>query len=273
MGGPKQRVDVLLVGRGLCETREKARMAVMAGRVRVNGQTVDKPGQRVNEDAALEVLAGLPYVSRGGLKLEKALAVFEIDLRSKVVLDVGASTGGFTDCALQHGAAAVIAVDVGYGQLAWKLRCDERVTVLERTNIRHLTADRLPRPADFAVIDVSFISLALVLPCLEELITPQACGVALIKPQFEAGRNRVGKKGVVRDPEVHREVLFHVCRVVEERRWGVRGLDYSPVKGPEGNIEFLLYFDRVNPTTMDLAAEIREVVRRAHNELDAGSRK
>ncbi|OAT86572.1 TlyA family RNA methyltransferase [Desulfotomaculum copahuensis] len=270
MGGGKQRLDLLLVEQGLFDSREKARAAIMTGQVRVDGRPVDKPGRQVDRDAHLAVPSGPPYVSRGGLKLEKAIHSFGIDLCGLIVLDVGASTGGFTDCALQHGARAVIAVDVGYGQLAWKLRSDERVTVLERTNIRHLKAGDLPCPADFAVVDVSFISLAMVLPCLAELTTAAARGVALIKPQFEAGREMVGKKGVVRDASVHRAVLAQVCRVIETQGWGVRGLDFSPVKGPEGNIEFLVFFDRANPTTVDPAAVIPVVVGRAHAALNAG---
>lgn len=270
MTGGKRRLDLWLVERGLFESREKARVAIMAGQVRVDGQPVDKPGRLVSPAAKIEVVGFFPYVSRGGLKLEKAIRSFNLDFRDKVVLDVGASTGGFTDCALQHGARLVIAVDVGYGQLAWKLRRDPRVVLFERTNIRHLRAEELPCLADAAVVDVSFISLTKVLPCLQNLTTEGAFGVALVKPQFEAGREKVGKKGVVRDPAVHREVMEAVCRVIKGLGWGIRGLDYSPITGPEGNIEFLVCFDRTGEDGVDAFTVIPEVVARAHAELRAG---
>ncbi|AEG15488.1 hemolysin A [Desulfofundulus kuznetsovii DSM 6115] len=272
MTAARQRLDLLLVERGLFASREKARAAVMAGQVRVDGQPVDKPGRMVDPRSRIEVTARMPYVSRGGLKLEKAIHSFQLDFTGRVVLDVGASHGGFTDCALQHGARLVIAVDVGYGQMAWKLREDPRVVLLERTNIRYLGPQDLPCLADIAVVDVSFISLEKVLPRLQELITGDALGVALIKPQFEAGREKVGKKGVVRDPAVHREVITAVCRVIKNLGWGVRGLDFSPIKGPEGNIEFLVCFDRSVPDQVDLSSTIPAVVARAHAELDAGNR-
>ncbi|MBE3587970.1 MAG: TlyA family RNA methyltransferase [Thermoanaerobacteraceae bacterium] len=268
MAEKRRRLDMLLVERGFFPSREKARAAVMAGQVRVNGRPADKPGRLVDAAVSLAVAPGMPYVSRGGLKLEKAIKSFNLDFRDRVVLDVGASTGGFTHCALQHGARLVIAVDVGYGQLAWQLRNDPRVMVLERTNIRHLDAGRLPCLADVAVIDVSFISLALVLPRLQDLTTAGALGVALIKPQFEAGRGKVGKKGVVRNPAVHREVIAGVCSVLAGLGWGVRGLDFSPVKGPEGNIEFLICFHRNPANLVDLPAAIAGVVAAAHEQLD-----
>lgn len=270
MGEGKQRLDVLLVQKGYFASREKARVAIMAGQVRVDGHPVDKPGKLVGPEARIEVVGSLPYVSRGGLKLEKAIRSFNLDFRDKVVLDVGASTGGFTDCALQHGARLVLAVDVGYGQLAWKLRLDPRVVVFERTNIRHLRAQDLPCLADAAVVDVSFISLSKVLPCLAGLTTEEAFGVALIKPQFEAGRGKVGKRGVVRDPAVHREVIAAVCRVIKGLGWGIRGLDYSPLTGPEGNIEFLVCFDRTGKDCIDAFSALPEVVARAHAALRAG---
>ncbi|MBM7855500.1 23S rRNA (cytidine1920-2'-O)/16S rRNA (cytidine1409-2'-O)-methyltransferase [Desulfohalotomaculum tongense] len=243
----KQRLDKLLVSLGKFESREKARSAVMAGLVFVNGQRVDKPGYQVNGEAKIDIRGKLlPYVSRGGLKLEKAIKSFNIDLTGKVVMDIGASTGGFTDCALQNGAEKVYSVDVGYGQLAWSLRQDPRVVVLERTNIRYLTADKLEELPNFVTIDVSFISLSKVFPKLTELTTADASGVALIKPQFEAGRERVGKKGVVRDPAVHQDVINNVLKVVRQLGFQVLGLDYSPVRGPEGNIEYLLHFTRDN---------------------------
>jgi 23S rRNA (cytidine1920-2'-O)/16S rRNA (cytidine1409-2'-O)-methyltransferase len=234
---------VLLYEKGLFESREKARAAIMAGQVTVDGQKAQKPGQAAGAEAKIEIRGGLPYVSRGGLKLEKALSVFKIDLSGLVVLDVGASTGGFTDCALQHGAGRVIAVDVGYGQLAWKLRCDPRVTILERTNIRNIVPGSFPEIADFFTVDVSFISLTKVLMPIAGLVAPGARGVALVKPQFEAGRENVGKKGVVRDAGVHRQVLGDICSFVSKSGWGVAGLDYSPVRGPEGNIEYIAYID------------------------------
>ncbi|SHF29234.1 23S rRNA (cytidine1920-2'-O)/16S rRNA (cytidine1409-2'-O)-methyltransferase [Desulfofundulus australicus DSM 11792] len=267
----RQRLDMLLVERGLFPSREKARAAIMAGQVRVDGQTVDKPGRMVNPASWIEVTGRMPYVSRGGLKLEKAIHSFQLDFTGRVVLDVGASHGGFTDCALQHGARLVIAVDVGYGQMAWKLRNDPRVVLFERTNIRHLKKSDLPCLADIAVVDVSFISLEKVLPVLQELTTGSALGVALIKPQFEAGREKVGKKGVVRDPGVHQEVISAVCRVINNLGWGVRGLDYSPIKGPEGNIEFLVCFDKNGPDRVDIPLTIPLVVARAHAELNGGS--
>ena len=243
MSGTKTRLDVMLHEKGLFESREKARAAIMAGQITVDGVKAQKPGQATGPEAKIEIRGSLPYVSRGGLKLEKALKVFNIDLSGLVVLDVGASTGGFTDCALQHGAARVIAVDVGYGQLAWKLRCDPRVAVLERTNIRNLTPGSISERPDFFTVDVSFISLTKVLPPIAALVAPEARGVALIKPQFEAGRENVGKKGVVREPGVHRQVLGAICSFIHKSGWGLVGLDYSPVRGPEGNIEYLAYID------------------------------
>lgn len=243
----KKRIDLLLVERGFFQSREQARAAIMAGDVSINGAAVDKPGQKVNADSDLAVRAKLRYVSRGGLKLEKALQVFPINLQGRVCLDIGASTGGFTDCALQYEARYVYAVDVGYGQIAWSLRNDPRVCVLERTNIRYLekTVFNSGIP-DFVTIDVSFISLCLVLPRVDYLLGSNEGyeGVALVKPQFEAGREKVGKKGVVKDPAVHREVLKKVTNCLSELNCSVHGLDYSPVKGPEGNIEYLLYFQK-----------------------------
>ncbi|MCS6844530.1 MAG: TlyA family RNA methyltransferase [Caldilineales bacterium] len=235
----KQRLDTLLVARGLAESRERARSLIMAGEVLVNDAPATKPGMLVAADADVRVREGLPYVSRGGLKLEAALDAFGLDPTGMVAVDVGASTGGFTDCLLQRGAAHVVAVDVGYGQLAWKLRADPRVTVLERTNVRHLEALPDGRLADLAVVDVSFIGLRLVLPAVARLLAPGGRIVALIKPQFEAGRGRVGKGGVVRDPEVHRQVLRDVLGWAVEQGWAVEGLIRSPITGPKGNVEFL----------------------------------
>lgn len=265
MSVKKLRLDVLLVEKGFFPSREKARAAVMAGQVFVGGECFDKPGRPVVADAVLDVRGNpVPYVSRGGLKLEKAIRVFGLDLAGQVVLDAGASTGGFTDCALQHGARLVYAVDVGYGQLAWRLREDPRVVVLERTNIRHLAPEALPERPGFVTIDVSFISLKLVLPKVGELAGPDAAGVALVKPQFEAGRERVGKKGVVREQAVHVAVLTSVLNVVRALGWSACGLDHSPVTGPEGNIEFLLHFKM---SAGGEPPDIFAAVERAHGEL------
>jgi len=262
----KLRLDLLLHQNGYFESREKARAAVMAGQVKVNGLKAEKPGAAVDLEAKIEVTGGLPYVSRGGLKLEKALQSFGVDLQGKLVLDIGASTGGFTDCALQNGAARVYAVDVGYGQLAWKLRTDPRVVTLERTNIRKLDPGALEERPDFVTIDVSFISLAKVMPRAALLAAGDARGIALIKPQFEAGRDKVGKRGVVRDPEVHRQVIANIFSLLSENGWGVLGLDYSPVRGPEGNIEYLLHFDFSGPCEPDPNL-IRRVVDEAHQSI------
>lgn len=265
MSQKKERLDVFLAERGLSPSREKARAAIMAGLVFVDGQRADKPGFMIKPDSAVEMRGNpVPYVSRGGLKLEKAIKVFGLDLRERVVLDVGASTGGFTDCALGHGARLVFAVDVGYGQLAWQLRSDQRVVVLERTNIRYLSADALKEIPDLATVDVSFISLSKVLPKVGELTAPEASGVALVKPQFEAGRDKVGKKGVVREPAVHLEVLSNIEALVKGLGWAVGGLDYSPITGPEGNIEYLLYFKKAGGQA---DYNITGVVEHAHAQL------
>lgn len=242
---PKERLDLLLVTLGHFPSREQAQRAILAGEVKVGDTPVTKPGQAVDTGANIAVQQKERYKSRGGLKLERALEVFEIKPEGRIVLDVGASTGGFTDCLLKGGAKTVIAVDVGYGQLAWELRQDPRVVVLERTNIRHLTPEALlshvPCLPDLAVIDTSFISLTKVLPAVAVLLQPPKEVVALVKPQFEAGREKIGKKGVVRDPQVHREVIERVIETARSLGWGVQGLDHSPIKGPEGNIEFLLH--------------------------------
>lgn len=266
MTANRERIDVLLHIKGLFESRERAKASIMAGKIRVNGQTIDKPGIKVPVDSKIDVTGGLPYVSRGGLKLEKALKTFDIDLKGKIILDVGASTGGFTDCALQNGAARVYAVDVGYGQLAWKLRSDPRVVTIERTNIKNLSTENLLDRPDFVVIDVSFISLEKVMPHISMLVSCFSRGVALIKPQFEAGREKVGKKGVVRDPDVHIEVINKIVQMVEDNGWSVIGLDFSPIKGPEGNIEYLLYFDFSGAGKFD-KEKINKVVSDAHYEM------
>lgn len=243
MPGPSRvRLDVLLVERGLFPTRARAQAAILAGLVRVDGRPARKAGEAVRPDAQVEVLADpIPYASRGGLKLAHALDRFGVDPAGRVAIDVGASTGGFTDVLLRRGARRVYAVDVGYGQLAWSLRQDSRVVVMERTNVRHLDPDRLPEPPDLATVDVSFISLRLVLPALRRLLAPPAEVVALVKPQFEAGRREVGKGGVVRDPQVHRRVLQEVAAAARQLGWGVWGACASPVAGADGNREFFLW--------------------------------
>lgn len=265
----KKRLDVLLTERGLQESRQRAQAVIMSGEVFVNGQRVDKPGTAVAEDAQIEVRGGtLAYVSRGGLKLEKAMAAFPIDLNGAVCADIGASTGGFTDCMLQNGAEKVYAVDVGYGQLAWKLRTDERVINMERTNIRNVTPEALDEPIEFFSVDVSFISLHHIFPVAQVITTPDAMGVCLVKPQFEAGREKVGKNGVVRDPATHREVLHNAMGYAAANGFAVRGLDFSPVKGPEGNIEYLMFVQKSEePCVLDDAAA-EQVVAASHSTLD-----
>ena len=238
----KERLDVLLVSLGLAESRAKAQATIMAGEVYVNGQKADKSGMEVDITSNIEVRgSACPYVSRGGLKLEKALKNFGVDPTGYVCSDSGASTGGFTDCLLQQGASKVFAIDVGYGQLAWKIRNDPHVVVMERTNIRYVTLEDLGEPLDLSVIDVSFISLGLVLPVVKTLLKPTGQVLCLIKPQFEAGKDKVGKKGVVRDPAVHEEVLQNFISLAKALDFTIRNLTFSPVKGPEGNIEFLAH--------------------------------
>ena len=239
----KERLDVLLVERGLIETREKAKRAIMAGLVYTNEERLDKPGEKVKVDIPLNIKGNtMPYVSRGGLKLEKALKVFDVSVTGKVLLDIGASTGGFTDCALQNGAKMSYALDVGYNQLAWKLRQDERVVVMERTNFRYVTPSGLAgEMPNFASIDVSFISLTLILPVLKTLLIPGSDIIALIKPQFEAGRDQVGKKGIVRDEKVHLQVIEKIIHFSVKEGYIVTNLSYSPITGGDGNIEFLLH--------------------------------
>jgi len=258
MAKPKKRIDQLLVEKGLFASREQARRSIMAGLVYLDGKKIEKPGTAVDPEAPVEVKGSLhPYVSRGGMKLAKALEVFLIDVRGLVAIDVGASTGGFTDCLLQNGAAKVYAVDVGYGQLDWKLRNDPHVVVMERTNIRYLTRDALGELADLAVVDVSFISLTKFFRSLLELLTDQGQVVALIKPQFEVGKEQVGKKGVVRDPDVHHRLLLELLQELQECGAGLRNLDYSPILGPEGNIEYLAHFGK-----QDLIVDHTQLVER-----------
>lgn len=263
----KKRLDVLLVEQGLFETRQKAQATIMAGIVYVNGQKVDKAGYPTDENADIEVRGkALKYVSRGGLKLEKAMAEFPIELTNKIAADIGASTGGFTDCMLQNGAKKVYAVDVGYGQLAWSLRSDSRVVCLERTNARYLTTEQIPEPLDFASIDVSFISLKLILPALRPLMTERGQIACLVKPQFEAGKEKVGKKGVVRDPAVHLEVLENFLQHAAQADFYVAGLTYSPIRGPEGNIEYLGHLTTFPVPEWEM--DLKGLVAASHGELE-----
>ena len=265
----KTRLDVLLVELGLQESRQKAQATIMSGQVFVDGQRVDKPGAPVAEDAEIEVKGGLRYVSRGGLKLEKAMALWPVHLEDAVCMDIGASTGGFTDCMLQNGAAKVYAVDVGYGQLAWKLRSDPRVVCLERTNARYLSHEQIPEEPDFSSVDVSFISLKLILPAIAGVLRDGGQVVCLIKPQFEAGKEKVGKKGVVRDPAVHREVLEHFLEHAKENNFTVIDITYSPIRGPEGNIEYLGFLQKNSGQagTIDIPALVEE----SHRTLKEGT--
>lgn len=236
----KQRADVALVERGLCESRTKAQVSIMAGEVYVGTRRIDKASELIKPEDELEIRGkSNPYASRGGLKLEKAITSFQADLRGKVCMDIGAATGGFTDVCLQNGAAHVYAIDVGYGQFSWKLRNDPRVTLYERTNARLLTPDMLPLHPTVTVMDVSFISIRLILPVAAQLMGEEGVFYTLIKPQFEAGRDRIGKKGVIHDPKVHEDVLREIVEFAPSIGWQVQQLDYSPIKGPEGNIEFL----------------------------------
>lgn len=268
----KERLDVLLVKRGLAESREKAKAIIMSGNVFVNEQREDKAGTTFDEKAEIVVKGNtLKYASRGGYKLEKAMEAFHIVLDGKTCMDVGSSTGGFTDCMLQNGAKKVYAVDVGTNQLLWRLRQDERVISMEQTNIRYLTRDQIEDDIEFASIDVAFISLTKVLEPVRELLTPQGEVVCLIKPQFEAGREKVGKKGVVRDPKVHEEVIEAVVGYAKSIGFTVLNLDYSPIKGPEGNIEYLMQIKKGEGSSElpdELTEAIKELVKKAHAELD-----
>lgn len=262
----KVRLDQLVYDLGLTESRERAKTTIMSGLVFVNGQRADKPGMPVSPEAKVEVRGeAIPFVSRGGFKLDKALKVFPVDPAGKTCIDCGASTGGFTDVLLQHGAARVYAVDVGYGQLAWKLRTDARVVNLERTNLRYVTEEQIPEKLDFAVMDVSFISIRLVLPAVQKLLKENADIVCLIKPQFEAGREEVGKKGVVRDQSVHLEVIKTILNFAPAIGLTPLGLDFSPIKGPEGNIEYLCWLKNGNCDAPELYPE--KIVEASHNTL------
>lgn len=268
MANNKERLDALLVNRGLFESRAKAQAAVMAGQVLVDEQKIDKPGTQVKAEVTIRLLGDkLRYVSRGGLKLEKALNIFPIKVEGKVIADIGASTGGFTDCALQNGASKVYAIDVGYGQLAWKLRSDERVVNMERTNVRYLEAKDLPEQVDAATIDVAFISLDKILPAVHKILKPEGFVIALIKPQFEAGKENVGKKGVVRDAKVHKDVINNVIAFAKAEGFGIAGLDFSPIKGPEGNIEYLLHLTLGEDDAIS-EEYVAELVGKSHGDLD-----
>lgn len=265
----KIRLDVAVFEAGYAPSREKAKAIIMAGQVYVNNQKVDKAGTEIKRDDKLEVRGStLKYVSRGGLKLEKAMQCFPITLQDKVCMDVGASTGGFTDCMLQNGAKKVYSIDVGYGQLAWKLRTDERVVNLERTNFRYATREQVPDEIDFSSVDVSFISLYHILPVLNSLLANNGEAVCLIKPQFEAGKEKVGKKGVVRDLNVHLEVVKKIISLAVENGFSVLGLQFSPIKGPEGNIEYLIYLKKSDEPIIDESVQPEILVNQSHTELD-----
>ena len=265
----KIRLDQYLVQHGLTQSRERAKALIMSGIVFVNEQKVDKAGEMIKEDAKVEVRGhDIGYVSRGGLKLEKAMKCFPLTPDGKVCMDIGASTGGFTDCMLQNGAVKVYAVDVGYGQLAWSLRTDERVVNMERTNIRYVTPEDLAEPIEFFSVDVSFISLHHIFPVAQRITTPDAMGVCLVKPQFEAGREKVGKKGVVRDPATHREVLQMAEGYAMANHFTPAGLDFSPIKGPEGNIEYLMYVQHCDTPLPLPEGLIEKVVAASHETLD-----
>lgn len=266
----KERLDVLLVKKNLVQSRERAKTTIMAGMVIVDGNKIDKAGTMVKENADIRVLGNqIPYVSRGGLKLEKAIKEFGVELKGKVTADIGASTGGFTDCMLQNGAVKVFAIDVGYGQLAWSLRTDERVVNMERTNVRNVTPEDIGQLIDLASIDVAFISLEKVLPAVKAMLKPDGQVVALIKPQFEAGKEKVGKKGVVRDPRVHLEVIHKVIDTAREMGFVTKELTFSPVKGPEGNIEYLVWLTKDREAADNVTDEVMaSTVELAHSNLD-----
>lgn len=264
----KTRLDVAVFEGGYAPSREKAKAIIMAGLVYVNNQKVDKAGFELKEGDVLEVRgSSLKYVSRGGLKLEKAMQEFPIDLNGKICMDVGASTGGFTDCMLMNGAVKVYSIDVGYGQLAWKLRCDERVVNLERTNFRYVTENEIKDKIDFASVDVSFISLKHIFPNLNAFLADNGTAVCLIKPQFEAGKEKVGKKGVVRDLSVHLEVVTNVINLALENGFSVLGLEFSPIKGPEGNIEYLLFIKKSESPAVSESVNAEALVNKSHEEL------
>ena len=264
MSKGKERLDVLLVKQGLVASREKAKAMIMAGLVFSGGQRLDKPGLDLPESTVLELKGGaLPYVSRGGLKLEKALKAFPLSMKEAIVADIGASTGGFTDCALQNGAERVYAIDVGYGQLDWKLRSDPRVICMERVNARYLDENSLPEKVDYVVSDVAFISVTKIFPAMLAILKDKGQVITLIKPQFEAGREHVGKKGVVKDPQVHGQVIEHVLEEAEKLGFTVKGLEFSPIRGPEGNIEYLAWLMREEEMGIPWRKLAPEIVQKA----------
>ena len=270
----KKRIDSAIFEMGFCESREKAKALIMAGVVYVNNQKADKPGMTIKETDKIEVRSNpLKYVSRGGLKLEKAMQNFGLDLKEKICGDIGASTGGFTDCMLQSGAKKVYSIDVGYGQLAWKLRQDERVVNMERTNFRYVTKEEIPDEIDFASVDVSFISLKLIIPTMRNLLKDGGQAVCLIKPQFEAGKEKVGKNGVVREMSTHIDVVEMIHNFVLENGFTVLNLDFSPIKGPQGNIEYLIYIEKCDEPVSRLICEPAEIVKASHEKLSGGEEK
>ncbi len=265
----KKRLDAAVFEQGFCESREKAKTLIMAGVVYINNQKADKAGMTVKDDDIIEVRSNpLKYVSRGGLKLEKAMESFNIRLDNCICADIGASTGGFSDCMLQNGAKKVYAIDVGYGQLAWKLRTDERVVNMERTNFRYVTHEQIPEELDFCSVDVSFISLSIIVPVMRNIMKDGGRAVCLIKPQFEAGKEKVGKKGVVREKSVHIEVVEKTVNMILSNNMSVLGLDFSPVKGPEGNIEYLVYIEKNDKAVDTSGITAEKIVERSHLELD-----
>lgn len=265
----KQRLDAELVTRGIIQSRERAKAEIMAGKVYVNGQKADKAGELVTSADNIEFRGeALQYVSRGGLKLEKAMELYGFKLDGKICMDVGASTGGFTDCMLQNGATKVYSVDVGYGQLAWSLRQNEKVVNLERTNVRYITKEQVPDIVDFVSIDVSFISLGLVIPVLPQFLAEDAMMVCLVKPQFEAGKDKVGKHGVVRDPATHTEVLERAVGFAKKSGFGIVGIEFSPIKGPQGNIEYLMVLTKKDSELSVSNDDIKRLVESSHSELD-----
>ena len=269
MAETKERLDLLLVKKGMFESRERARGSIMAGEIFIDGQRVDKCGEKIKESANIEFKGqALKYVSRGGLKLEKAIEHFKIQLKDAVCLDIGASTGGFTDCMLQNHASKVFSIDVGYGQFAWKLRVDPKVVCMERTNVRYVTPEDLGQLADFASIDVSFISLTKVIPTVVNLLNDNGTVVALIKPQFEAGREKVGKKGVVREQSTHVEVITNIINFLEVNNLKVLGTDFSPIRGPEGNIEYLVYFTKNHEREIVENVDIVSLVKASHESFE-----
>ena len=265
----KKRLDTVVVDLGFAETRSKASAIIMSGEIFVNGQKETKSGYAVKETDKIEFKGKkMPFVSRGGYKLEKAMKSFDISLNDCICMDIGASTGGFTDCMLQCGASKVYSIDVGYGQLAWKLRTDERVVNLERTNFRYVTREQVPDEVDFASVDVSFISLKLILPVMHTLLKDGGHSVCLIKPQFEAGKENIGKKGVVRDKSVHEDVVANITSFAAKNGFKVLGVDFSPIKGPEGNIEYLMYIEKCENGEMLWEGSVTELVERSHENLD-----